>query len=66
MKNNYELFNYFLGDRSHMSMASIKRCEEFMRPIIKRQQKNTLTKEQALRGVKNESKWIWLELFQHL
>ena len=56
MKNNYELFDYFLGDRSHMSMASIKRCEELMQPIIKRQQKSTLTKEQALRGHKNEIK----------
>ena len=56
MKHNYELFDYFLGDRSRMSMASIKRCEDFMRPMIERQQKGTLTKEQALRGHKNEIK----------
>ena len=49
---NYELFDYFLGDRACMSIASIKRCEDFMKPIIKKQQKNTLTKKQALRGLK--------------
>mgnify|MGYP003145898965 FL=1 len=49
---NKELFDYFLGDRACMSMASIKRCDDFMKPIIKKQNKNKITKKQALRGLK--------------
>jgi len=53
MQNN-ELLTYFFGNRETMTMSQIKRCDDFMKPIIKKQNKNKQTKKQALRGLK----WI--------
>jgi len=51
MQNN-ELLTYFFGNRETMTMSQIKRCDDFMKPIIKKQNKNKQTKKQALRGLK--------------
>tara|TARA_R110000824_G_scaffold30181_2_gene99574 strand:+ start:2698 stop:2880 length:183 start_codon:yes stop_codon:yes gene_type:complete len=50
------LLPYFFEDRSKLPIHYIKSCEDFLYPIIKKIEKNSITKEEALKGVSRYDK----------